>query len=136
MNKQDIKAKVELLEQKISQLDKTKINAKESEMASIIQEQMRIEQEIAYLQWLLMTDEQKQEYRKSVFNMSKKMRLIKGSTPLENKNKNILEYFIEIYDLAKNALPNNDIPDNIASVLQDLLTEINKIPPNMYKKNS
>ena len=109
----------------LKKLSDQRNDASDSDLKTIIQKQMQINQEIADLEWKLLSSEEKQNYRETILNASKKWGSVKGSIPTEDKV-GALELIIKIYSLSDDILKFENLPQNIKNGLNSLKDEIDR----------
>ncbi|MFT6204395.1 MAG: hypothetical protein ACI9V1_002144 [Spirosomataceae bacterium] len=125
MSTESIEREIEIRREILKKLSDQRSDASDSELSVIIQKQLAVNQEIADLEWKLLSSEEKQNYRKTILNASKKWGSVKGSNPLEDKT-GVLELIIKIYSLSDDILKFEQLPKNIKDVLASLKNEIDR----------
>lgn len=125
MNKRLIQNKIKLKKEELKKVLDKKNEAPDFEVRFLIQQQLRIAQEIADLEWQLLSSFEKQNYRKTILNASKKWGSVKGSEHSKDKKK-ILDLIIAIYDLSEEILEFDELPDNIRNSVINLKGEIDR----------
>lgn len=125
MNKETLHKEIEKIRKTLEKLSKEKENCQDSEIKDILQKQMNLNHEISKLEWKLFSNTEKQNYRKTILNISKKMESVKGSKPQTDK-KNRLELIIDVYDLLDDILNFEDLPNRIKDAIVCLKQEIDE----------
>lgn len=125
MDKESIGKEIELRREILKKLSDQRSDASDSELKSIIEKQIIVNQEIGDLEWKLLTSAEKQNYREMILNASKKYGSVKGSNPLDGEV-GMLELIINLYNLSDDLLKFDKLPKNIIDGVVALKDEIDK----------